>query len=203
MGLATLSEIKAGLGVTSTDFDAQIAALINPVSALIEREAGRKFECATVTERHLGGEPTIALREYPVQSITSVTDKASGTVLAATDYALEADTGLLRRLVLGSRWASSRVTDVFYVRKNTPIGRWEIVYEAGTIPADVKLAMYYSVASMVNINGGTGGMAGMISESDGDYSYTRAEPASSSTAVSGLPANAMAILSGYKAGGFI
>ena len=43
MALANLSEIKNGLGITSTDFDAQIVALINPVSALIEREAGRKF----------------------------------------------------------------------------------------------------------------------------------------------------------------
>jgi non-ribosomal peptide synthetase component E (peptide arylation enzyme) len=200
--LATLSEIKNGLGVTGTDFDTQIATLINPVSALIEREAGRKFECATFTERHLGGEPTIALLEYPVQSITSVTDKATGEVLAATEYELEANTGLLRKLIIGSSWAASRATDVFYVKKNMPVGRWEIIYEAGTVPEDVKLALYYSVASMVNINGGTGGMAGMISESDGDYSYTRAAPASTA-AVSGLPANAMAILSSYKAGVFI
>ncbi|HUU73298.1 MAG TPA: hypothetical protein VMW70_11770, partial [Burkholderiales bacterium] len=130
MALANLSEIKNGLGITSTDFDVQIVALINPVSALIEREAGRKFDCATFTERHMGGEPTIALREYPVLSITSVTDKATGDALATTDYAVEKPTGLLRRLALGSRWAASHSVDVFYVGKNTPVGRWEIIYEA-------------------------------------------------------------------------
>jgi hypothetical protein len=202
MALANLSEIKNGLGITSTDFDVQIAALINPVSALIEREAGRKFDCATLTERHMGGEPTIALREYPVLSITSVTDKATNEVLAATDYAVETATGLLRRLTLGSRWAASHSVDVFYVGKNTPVGRWEVVYEAGTVPEDIKLAMFYTMSSLVNVNGSTGGMAGFQSESDGDYSYTRATPSSSSS-VSGLPANAVAILSSYKAGVFI
>jgi hypothetical protein len=205
MGLATLSEIKGGLGITSTDFDAQIAALIDPVSALIEREAGRKFECVTVTERHMGGEPTIALREFPVASITSVTDKATGEVLAATDYELETTTGLLRRLTLGSRWAASHSVDVFYVNKNTRVGRWEIIYEAGTTPADIKLAMFYTISSLVGSStSSAGGMSGpLLSESDGDYSYTRAAPSSSSSTVSGLPANAVAILSSYKAGVFI
>ena len=207
MGLATLSDIKAGLGITSIDNDAQIVALINPVSALIEREAGRKFDCGTFTERHWGGEPTISLREYPVLSITSVTDKATGEALVATDYAVEKPTGLLRRLALGSRWASSHSVDVFYVSKNTPVGRWEIIYEAGTVPEDIKLAMLYTISSLVGSGASSaGGMAGpLVSESDGDYSYTRAAPSSASTGVSfsGLPANASAILASYKAGVFI
>ena len=207
MALATLSEIKNGLGITSTNFDAQIVALINPVSALIEREAGRKFDCATFTERHMGGEPTIALREYPVLSITSVTDKATDEALATTDYEVEKSTGLLRRLTLGSRWAASHSAQVFYVGKNTPVGRWEIIYEAGTVPEDVKLAMFYTISSLVGSTASSaGGMAGpLISESDGDYSYTRAAPAGAGagTTMSGLPANASAILASYKAGVFI
>ena len=207
MGLATLGDIKAGLGITSIDYDAQIVALINPVSALIEREAGRKFECATFTERHMGGEPTIALRQYPVQSITSVTDKATGEVLATTDYEIETTTGLLRRLSLGSRWVGSHSADVFYVGNNTKVGRWQVIYEAGTVPDDVKLAMYYTISSLVGSTASsTGGMAGpLVGESDGDYSYTRAAPTSSSSgsSLSGLPANASAILASYKAGVFI
>jgi len=206
MSLATLAEIKSGLGITSTDFDAQITALIDPISALIEREAGRSFtKSTTFTERHMGGEPTIALREYPVTSITSVTDKASGEVLTSTEYEVDTTTGLLRRLSLGSRWASSHSVDVFYVGKNSPVGRWQVIYVAGSTPEDVKLAMFYTMSSLVGSStSSAGGMAGpLISESDGDYSYTRAAPASSSSVVSGLPPNAVAILSSYKAGVFI
>ena len=61
MALATLSEVKAGLGITDTDSDAQITALLEPISAAIVRFTGRKFENGAVTEFHNGGEPTIAL----------------------------------------------------------------------------------------------------------------------------------------------
>jgi len=203
MGLATRAEIKAALAITTTDNDAQIDALIEPMSALIEREAGREFVTAggspttPFTERHPGGEPTIALRQYPVESITTVTDKATGVVLAADQYELEAATGLLRRLTLGSQWAEARADQVVHLRENTPVHRWEIVYIANpVVPEDIKLALYYSISAAI-----TGaGMAGMQSEKDGDYSYVRM---AMQTAPGSLPANAMAIARSYRQGFFV
>lgn len=195
MALDTLANVKDALGISTTDQDTQIGALLEPVSALIEREAGRRFASETVTERHNGGEATILLREHPVASITTVTDKALGTVLGSDQYALESN-GLLRRLPLGSKWALARIDQVIYLRKNTPASRWEIVYVGGpaTVPEDVKLALYESIASQL------AGQGGMQSEKDGDYAYSRAP---STTGASALTAGALAIARSYRAGVFI
>ncbi len=198
MALDTLSGVKAGLGISNSDDDTQITALLEPMSALIEREAGRSFTSATVTERYLGGDPTIALRRYPVSSITTVTDKATSEELASDGYDLEATTGLLRRLPLGSQWAKTRAGQIFYLREDVPVLRWEIIYVGGpsTVPEDIKLALYFAIGAAITGSG----MSGMQSEKDGDYAYARAAAAG---APGSLPPNAMAILKPYKAGLFI
>ena len=198
MALAALFEVKDGLGITGTDDDAQITALLEPVSALIEREAGRAFSSATVTERHAGGDATIALRRWPVASITTVTDKATGNVLASDQYELEGETGLLRRLSIGSQWASGRSRQIVYLREDVPVLRWEIIYVGGpaTAPEDIKLALYKAIGASITGSG----MAGLISEKDGDYSYVRSAMAS---APGSLPPAAMAIVRSYRAGLFV
>ncbi len=194
MALATLTEVKESLGISNTDSDDQINALLEPISVLIERTAGRSFTSATVTERYSGGDPTIALLRFPVASITTVTDKVTGTVLGSDEYELEGQLGLLRKLPFGSQWATGRAFQTVHLREIAPVQRWEIVYVGGpvTAPEDVKLALFYSMDASLN-----GAMGGMQSEKDGDYAYTRA-PGSA-----GLPANAMAILKSYSAGVFI
>lgn len=194
MALATLTEVKEALGIGNTDTDDRINALLEPISVLIERASGRAFTSATVTERHSGGDPTIALRRFPVASITTVTDKVIGTVLESDDYELEGPLGLLRRLPFGSQWSTGRVSQIVHLSERPPVLRWEIVYIGGpvTCPEDVKLALFYSMDASLN-----GAMGGMQSEKDGDYAYTRAPGAA------GLPANAMAILRSYSTGLFI
>ncbi len=194
MALATLTEVKEALGISNTDTDDRINALLEPISVLIERIAGRKFTSATVTERYNGGEPTIALGRFPVASITTVTDKVTGTVLGTDQYELEGPLGLLHRLPLGAQWATGRHRQIVYLREIAPVLRWEIVYVGGpvTCPEDVKLALFYSMDASLN-----GAMGGMQSEKDGDYAYSRAPGAAS------LPANAMSILKSYSAGFFV
>ena len=197
MALATLTEVKESLGISNTDSDDRINALLEPISVLIERIAGRKFTSATVTERYRGGDPTIPLRRFPVASITTVTDKFTGTVLGTDEYELEGPLGLLRKLPIGSQWATGRTTQIVHLREIAPVLRWEVVYIGGpvTCPEDVKLALFYSMDASLN-----GAMGGMKSEKDGDYSYVRD---TGSTGPGGLPANAMSILKSYTAGVFI
>lgn len=195
MALAALFEVKDALGITGADDDTQITALLEPVSTMIERVAGRAFSSASVTERHLGGEATIALRRYPVASITTVTDKALGEVLSSDQYEIDVETGLLRRLALGSQWARASTAQIFYLRESVPVLRWEIEYVGGpaTPPEDVKLALFYTIGAAITGSG----MAGFQSEKDGDYAYVRAP------STGALPPNAMEILLPYKTGLFI
>jgi hypothetical protein len=192
MALATRIEVKAALGISDTSQDDKIDALLEPITSLIEQAAGRAFTSATVTERYMGGEPTIALKRYPVTSITSVTDKITGQALAATDYALEAATGLLRRLPLGSSWSAAYGPRIVYLGNTPQVGRWEIVYVGGatSVPGDVLFAYYETFAAVL------AGQGGMQSEKDGDYSYVRG------ASVGAVPASAMAALQSYKAGVF-
>ena len=194
MALATLTEVKEALGIGNTDSDDRINALLEPISVLIERTSGRKFTSATVTERYNGGDPTIALLRFPVASITTVTDKVTGTVLGSSEYELEGRLGLLRKLPFGAQWAGGRRSPIVHLRETAPALRWEIVYIGGSVtaPEDIKLALFYSIDASLN-----GAMGGMQSEKDGDYAYARAPGAA------GLPANAMAILKSYSAGVFI
>jgi len=212
MALDTLTNVKNALGISATDQDTQIGALLEPLSALIEREAGRRFTSETVTERHPGGEATISLREFPVASITSVTDKVTGEVLSSDQYEVEMDTGLLRRLALGSRWATAGIDQAVYLGKIAKALRWEITYLGGpaTVPEDVKLALYLAIGANLDRStesgGGGGAIGGIIAEKDGDYSYQRAAPAASTAsaiAVTGLPAQSAAIARSYRVGVFI
>ena len=210
MALDTLTNVKNALGISATDQDTQIGALLEPLSALIEREAGRRFTSETVTERHPGGEATISLREFPVASITSVTDKVTGEVLSSDQFELEVETGLLRRLALGSRWATAGIDQAVYLRESTDAMRWEVVYLGGpaTVPEDVKLALYLAIGANIDLAASTGGGAigGIIAEKDGDYSYQRAAPAASTASAlsaTGLPAQSAAIARSYRAGVFI
>lgn len=214
MALATRAEVKAALNITDTDSDAQIDALLAPCSALIEAEAGRKFTNEAFVERHAGGDAVIALHQYPLTGgspVAEVTDKMTGAVLSASDYEIDLDKGLLRRLPLGSQWARSGVNQIFYLRENVPVPRWEVRYTAGAVPADIKLALYLTIGANLDrdasASGGGGGIGGIIAERDGDYSYQRASSSatasSQSISASGLPAAAAAIARSYRAGVFI
>jgi len=196
MSLATLAEVKAALGITDADSDDQITALLEPLSAAIEKYAGRKFENGAVTEFHNGGEPTISLREFPVTVITTVTDLLTGEVLDSSLYSAQLSHGLLRRLPRGTRWAAARRAEpIVTEHANVASVRWEIVYTAGVVPEDVKLALYDAMQSTLTSQGG------FSAEKDGDYSYVRTAPSGGVSSV--LPATTLGLLASYRTGVFI
>lgn len=181
---------------TGSSETARIDALIPLVCDAIEAWCGRKFSRATETERHAGGGSTIALSRYPVASVTSVTYLPSSTALTASDYSIEADTGLLRRLPWGAVWEGFGTMrpraygDPWGAENAARQPVWQVVYVGGPedAPMAAKLAAIDTVAALIKA-----GMGGFTSEKDGDYAYSRAAVASA------IPASAKGLLAPWRA----
>lgn len=128
-GLVTLAETKAHLRIAadSTGDDEEIEGFIAAATEIVERHAGTVLPLAR-TDRLRGGSPSLLLGARPVISVTSVT-LAGGSLLAASGYELEAEAGVLLRMVgdYESCWEPGRIT---------------VVYTAGRadVPAAVRLA---------------------------------------------------------------
>lgn len=190
MGLVTLSDVKAALGVSGSDQDAKITALLDPVSGLVERLAGRSFTQATHTEYDDGGGFHLFVSVRPIASITSITDRRSGDVIASSEYDFDADEGSIIRLPYGAIWDRAPDPSAFLDGNPTQERRrWKIVYVGGpaTVPDDVKLAFYEIMSATLTSQGGK------QSEKDGDYSYTMASGGP-------VPSSASMILKSYASG---
>ena len=100
------------LSETNAKYDLLIEDKINAVSAKIEGHAHRKFVTRTFTEYHDGnGEQSVQLQNFPNVVVSAVYDDTlrqfgSGTLLTATDYAVNEDTGrvtlLSKEFTIGS-----------------------------------------------------------------------------------------------------
>lgn len=102
MSLTTLATVKAFKNLSTSEHDAEILRLIPVVDQFIEAYCNVPLEQATVTEYHStrAGQTTLRLKRYPVISITSLHDDlyrtyGSDTLIAATDYIVEEESGLV------------------------------------------------------------------------------------------------------------
>lgn len=95
--LVSLADVKAHLSISSSDTskDEQLRYTLATATELAERYTNRALRRKTVVETHDGDVCALILREPPVLSITSVVE--NGVTLTATDYTLNASTGLLYR----------------------------------------------------------------------------------------------------------
>src|SRR5262245_33928484 len=103
MALDTLANVKAALMITSTADDAVLARIMETAEAFIEEHTGRTFNGGTFTEDHSGGQRMLFLRNFPVESVTSV--KADGSrqfssdsVVTADRYFVHGDRGVIESL---------------------------------------------------------------------------------------------------------
>lgn len=185
--LITATEYKAYAGITASTWDTPLGVLATAVSVMIRRWCDRDestgFEGgADKTEYYDGNDgPTIQLREWPVISITSIAERdAAGnlTTLDTDEYRADLRTGVLARHTSG------------YGRIVTMNGRygipafghdprwdgghqnWKVVYKGGfaTIPGDLKYGCYKVMDALWAER--RKDLAGLQSESIGDYSYT-------------------------------
>jgi hypothetical protein len=104
MSLDTLANVKARLGITTSADDTLLGLLQNSADAWVSNHCGRDFGGGTYTEYHPGGSEFIHLRNFPVQSVTSVNFDpgyvfGSGTILSSTSYVVHTDRGVIQSLV--------------------------------------------------------------------------------------------------------
>jgi uncharacterized phiE125 gp8 family phage protein len=147
MSLDTLANVKLRLGITTSADDTLLSALMDSADQWVAAYCERDFGGGTFTEYHPAGGTLVVLRNYPVQSVTSVkVDPAYGfgpeTALPPTAYVVHTDRGVIQSLtgpflpglpglpVCGvPPWAGSpRAVQVVYATAT------------GAVPADVKEA---------------------------------------------------------------
>jgi len=107
-GICLLADVKDRLGLSGTDYDSVVDRIIVSAEALFNNYTRRTLiaPAGDVTEYHTGAGPRIQLNNYPVISITSITEALdyafdSATALTAdTDYRLIASGyyGIIQRL---------------------------------------------------------------------------------------------------------
>lgn len=136
--LTTLATVKAELGITATDKDANLARYITEASAFAAKFCNRVFPVEAVSDQFfldrdpnrvlIGGAKPLQLSRYPILASPAAVVTEDGTVLTlSTDYLVDADPGQLTRLD-GNGWP-----------KRWPALSLVVVYSSGfaTIPADV------------------------------------------------------------------
>lgn len=186
MPIITTAQYKTYAGITGTAQDAQLNVIIPALQDELEIATGRKFDAAAFVERIDGADsPTLGVRNYPINSVASVTlINRAGTVVttyASTGYKIEGSTGLISRQC-GGFWGGSDYYAplqnplVFERAPEFPDG-WrniEVSYNGGyadvDMPPSLKLLMY-DLTTTTLANAGVD--QSMESEHLGHYSYKR------------------------------
>lgn len=202
MAIASVSQVKAHIGITGTQHDAVLATWINQCEAALSRLLKRQLSQVTITEYQSGtGDSTMWLRATPVQSITSLfldnngyggqAPEAFGAdteLLQGVDFYLDHDLpqsggavkSLSGKLVrIGRRW--DRPLKNIGLLNSVPSdgsSNIKITYVAGwaesEAPDDLTLALIQMVTQIKSNRGD-----GMPLQSEGMdyYNYSRISPA--------------------------
>lgn len=178
MALMTRTEVKAALGITSTGQDAQIDALLEPVSNALQALTGRQIEDRTVTEYHDGaGQTCVVLNHRPITAVTSVHDDltgsyGSGTEVDSDNYRIDYDRGMIRLTgaVPNDYFITGRDIDAYTFQDGSL--NVKVVYSAGYPSGHPMLdAAELVFAELMAQALNRAANAGLESERLGDYSY--------------------------------
>src|SRR5205085_3652544 len=104
MSLDTLVNVKARLGITTSADDPLLDLLRASADAWVVNRCGRDFGGGTYTEYHPGGSEFVHLKNFPVQSVTSVNLDpgyvfAANTILSTTAYVAHLERGVIQSLI--------------------------------------------------------------------------------------------------------
>lgn len=179
--LTTKARVKRALGIPSvnTVHDDYIDDLVAAADFQILAYTGQVALTATTRSDKfdvpLPGQRDVALRGFPVTSVTAVTN--AGNLLASDDYYVDERTGMLRLVAAGGTWEQGRETvEVSYT-----------VGYADDSPAMANLAHAATIVCCAHFNQTR--HAGVRSEGAAGYRYMMDKQ--------GLPAQAVAILSSF------
>ena len=143
MSLDTLANVKTRLGIAGTADDGLLALLQDSADAWVAGYCERDFAGGTFTEYHPGSGAFLFLRNFPVESVTSVkADAAYGfgasTVVPATAYVVHAERGVIQSLAGPFLPVSLPAVAPWGCGPRTV----QVVYTTatGAVPADVKEA---------------------------------------------------------------
>jgi hypothetical protein len=135
-GLTTLAAVKLDLGITDTTQDALLESLISAASAAIVIYVDRTLKRTTYTDQRyaVNAHQYLYLREYPIQSVSSVTLGGSAQTVDV-DYFIDAAPGRLYRPYgwVGAYYSRGTFPDAFAGARDILI-----TYVAGWyLPADL------------------------------------------------------------------
>lgn len=209
MALTTVSAYKTYAGISGIGEDTRLAVYLAAASASIRYICGRSlsngFESASRTEVIDGqGTGTLQLKEWPVSSITSVSEidnSGSSTALASTEYRVDSNTGILYKIgAEGGRFGYSLglptpYTPQFGTYPAFPKGiqNISVVYTGGysSIPSNLEMAVF---RVMDLLRASAGADPTKQSESLGAYTYTARSAADTDLIV-------QALVGDFKTGG--
>lgn len=213
MALISRALVKVHLGISAGDTsqDELLDQLIAQADAIIKGELQRDIEQATYTEFHAGtGDRELILRNYPVQSITSLYcdpgayyGEASGAfaastlLVAGTDYALLRDanstgtiqskTGIVMRLNGAWPAMSQGGSGLLSSGIVNGIGNIKITYVAGYPSGSVPKGIEWAGLQLVSEMNRTRKFGGAVSQESYDYyAVTFANAAENSELMSGI-----------------
>src|SRR5215475_8915070 len=100
MSLDTLANVKLRLGITTSADDALLTSLMDSADAWVDQHCQRDFAGGSYTEYFPGGIALLLLRNFPVQTVTSLkVDPAYGfgadTLWPSTAYVVHTDRGVI------------------------------------------------------------------------------------------------------------
>lgn len=140
MSLDTLANVKTSLLISGSTDDAVLTRLMDAADSFIAEYTSRSFEGGSFTETHAAGHELVLLRNFPVDTLTSLKVDATRqfgpeTVRAVDTFVVHTDRGVIES-----------VDGPFLKRCDRPGGHWpgalQVVYStaAGQVPSGVKEA---------------------------------------------------------------
>lgn len=165
--LITVAQFKTYSSITATTWDTFLTDAVAEASKAVQKYCRKDFARAAYTEQYTtkSQQRTLQLRQYPVNSVTTIHDDpvrtfGADTLIAAADYYVDKEPGIIR-------------FDLSLSRGN---GNVKVVYNAGydatsdfgDVPDDVKLATKKLVGAIFNKRRSDAQMG----DSYGNESYT-------------------------------
>lgn len=192
-GLCTLANVKLLLGVSDTTKDTLLEMLITKASAAICAATGRVLKRATYTAEpySVNGQPYLYLKQWPIQTLTSVT--LGGVALTVdVDYYMSAADAAVGRIYKPDGWNGAMLsrglipdayegdrdilvtyTAGYYLPDDVTVAPAAAHYVAGaadSLPADLQAIAEAAVC--IRYGAITKGADGLTSIKEGGAAYT-------------------------------